>query len=103
MALLYTDSISTECLSKYQNKLDLVALVVEELFLWNEAFDVWANQNVAACILCSSPVIMVLSGAAVSIKDHSDLETLAPHGLHKLEVALSNALLGEISLPLDVV
>ena len=46
---------------------------------------------------------MVLNGVVVSIKVHSDMETSAPHGLHKLEVALGNALSGEVSLPLGIV
>jgi len=46
---------------------------------------------------------MVLGGAAVSVKDHSDPEALAPHGLHKLEVALGDVLPCEVCLPSDVV
>ena len=50
VALLYTDPVFTEYLSKEKDKPGLVAFVAEEHFSWNEDLDVWVNQNVAACI-----------------------------------------------------
>ena len=65
--------------------------------------DVRTNLDVTAGMLCPSEVIMVLGRVTISIKDHSDLDVLVPHGLHKPEVALSNVPPGEVSLPFNIV
>ena len=46
---------------------------------------------------------MVLGGATISIKDHNDPEVLATHGHQKPELALSDVLPREVSLPFDTV
>ena len=60
-----------------------------EFFLLEKWFDVLANQNDEACVLCLCQVIVVLGGTAVFVKYHTKLEALASHSLHKPEVDLS--------------